>query len=520
MRYVVRGARFRNVGNGSEPFHNNCLYHTTGLVIIGGDEMKDKQRLLSSIPSVDELLRRDEIEKLLLLYPRTAVVEGIREYISEYRQLVLSLEREEDAAGLNDAYIIRGIIAKVQEITGNHLIKVVNATGIVLHTNLGRSPLSSRLKDSLWEIASGYSNLEMDLESGERGSRYSHVEGIICKLTGAEAAMVVNNNAAAVMLVLSTLAKGREVVVSRGQLVEIGGSFRVPEVMEQSGAVLVEVGTTNKTRIEDYERAVNENTAALMKVHTSNYRILGFTGEVESEELVKLGKKLNMPVIEDLGSGMLVDLTRYGLPYEPTVQQAVKAGMDVVTFSGDKMLGGPQAGIIVGKKTYIAAMKKNPLTRAIRIDKLTLAALEGTLRLYLDSEWALKEIPVLRMLTISPDELNKKAGKLQSKLRKSIGNICNISIVDEFSEVGGGSMPLHKMPTKAIGIEPRKGSLSQLEEKLRKYNIPVIARLYKGRLLLDVRTIREEEFGIVEAALQWAFARMAESKLKEGEGHA
>lgn len=482
--------------------------------------MKNKRELLSSIPSVDELLRKDEIERLLFVYPRTAVVEGIREYLKEYRKLVLSLEEGADTAVINDEYLVNGIIDRVHEMMRNNLIKVVNATGIVLHTNLGRSPLSSGLKDSLWKIASGYSNLEMDLESGERGSRYSHVEDIICKLTGAPAAMVVNNNAAAVMLVLSTMAKGREVVVSRGQLVEIGGSFRVPDVMEQSGASLVEIGTTNKTHLSDYERAVNENTAALMKVHTSNYRILGFTSEVESEDLVKLGRKLGMPVIEDLGSGMLMELTQYGLPYEPTVQHAVKAGMDVVTFSGDKMLGGPQAGIIVGKKEYIDSMKKNPLTRAIRIDKLTLAALEGTLRLYLDSELAVKEIPVLKMLTYSGDELNKKAKRLIGKLKRSMGSTCGISIEDGFSEVGGGSMPLHKMPTRVIAINTQKVSLVEFENKLRQYKTPVVARIYRDRLILDVRTIMEDEFGIVEAALKWAFSEVKNLKLKEGEGRA
>jgi L-seryl-tRNA(Ser) seleniumtransferase len=397
------------------------------------------------------------------------------------------------------------------------LIRVVNATGIILHTNLGRSPLSSRLKDSLWDIASGYSNLEMDLDSGERGSRYSHVEDIICKLTGAESAMVVNNNAAAVMLVLSTLARDREVVVSRGQLVEIGGSFRIPDVMEQSGAILVEVGTTNKTHLSDYERAVNENTAALMKVHTSNYRILGFTSEVESKELVKLGEKLGLPVIEDLGSGMLIDLTQYGLPYEPTVKHAVNAGMDVITFSGDKMLGGPQAGIIVGKKQYIDSMKKNPLTRAVRIDKLTLTALEGTLRLYTDSDMAMKEIPVLRMLTYSREELNKKAKRLTNRLKRSLlSSVCSIGLEDDFSEVGGGSLPIYEMPTKVVTVDTREVSLNDLEKKLREYRIPVVTRISRNRLILDVRTIKEEEFEIIEAALKWAFSELAGGRLKEG----
>lgn len=482
--------------------------------------MKDKKQILSSIPSVDELMRKKEIEGLTGIYPRTAVVEGIREYLNEYRKSVMSLEKAEALSAISDSYLIKGIISKVNDMMRSNLVSVVNATGVVLHTNLGRSPLSGRLRDTLWDIASKYSNLEMNLESGDRGSRYSHVEELICKLTGAQAAMVVNNNAAAVMLVLSTMAKGREVLVSRGQLVEIGGSFRVPDVMEQSGATLVEVGTTNKTHLSDYEDAVNENTAALMKIHTSNYRILGFTSQVESEDMVNLGRKLGLPVIEDLGSGMLMELTEYGLPYEPTVQQAVKAGMDVVTFSGDKMLGGPQAGIIVGGKKYIDKMKKNPLTRAIRIDKLTLAALEGSLRLYTDKELALKEIPVLRMLTYSIGELSRRAKRLSARLKKSLGTMADISIENEFSEVGGGSMPLHRMPTKAVTVVPISVSLMEMEGKLRKYKTPVIGRVYRDRLILDIRTIMDDEFETVESALLWAFSELSKSNEREGGGQA
>lgn len=478
--------------------------------------MKDKREILSKIPSVDELMREKDIEKLVSLYPRTVVVEGIREYLQEYRRLVLSMEEVDDLTAFDEQWIIEGIVEKVHTMMRNNLVNVVNATGVVLHTNLGRSPLSRRLKDSLWSIAEGYSNLELDLESGERGSRYSHVEELLCRLTGAEAAMVVNNNAAAVMLVLSTMAKGRQVIVSRGQLVEIGGSFRVPAVMEQSGAELVEVGTTNKTHLSDYERAVNENTAALMKVHTSNYRILGFTSEVASENMAELGRKLGIPVIEDLGSGMLLDLTEYGLPYEPTVQQAVKAGMDVVTFSGDKMLGGPQAGIIVGSSELVGKMKKNPLTRALRIDKLTLAALEGTLRLYLDKELALREIPVLRMLTYDVAELDKRAKRLGTRLKKSLGDRALVRIENEFSEVGGGSMPLHRMPTKAVVLELKDISLAGVEKELRAYKTPVVARINRDRLVMDVRTIQDHEFEMIEKALLWAFKSVAAENEEKG----
>lgn len=467
--------------------------------------MNTRQQILSSISSVDEMLRMEEMQALLLTYPRSIIVDCIREYLNEYRKLVLGMK---DEALLKHAFteqqMLSGITAKLHRAMGNKLIKVINATGVVLHTNLGRAVLSEKVKESLWHIACNYSNLEFDLETGGRGSRYSHVEDILCRLTGAEAAMAVNNNAAAVMLVLSTMANNREVVVSRGQLVEIGGSFRVPEVMAQSGAILKEVGTTNKTHIWDYENAVNENTGALMKVHTSNYRILGFTEEVESGELVALGGKMKLPVIEDLGSGVLLDLQKYGLPYEPTVQSAVKTGMDVVTFSGDKMLGGPQAGIIVGKKQYIDKMRKNPLTRAFRIDKLTLAALETTLKLYLDEETAIKEIPVLRMLTLSIEELDAKAKRLHCKLSNKLGNKCSLTVIDELSEVGGGSMPTHKLPTKAVAVAISNLSVDKLEEALRSFEMPVIARINKDRLIIDVRTIFEEEMDIIAEALAWA----------------
>lgn len=483
--------------------------------------MNKKQQVLCSIPSVDELIKLDEIQELSHRYPRSVVVDSIREYLGDYRNTILSLN-DDDLVQVTSSkeVLLEGIIAKVHKTMSNKLVNVINATGVVLHTNLGRAVLSEKVKESLWHIACSYSNLEFELETGNRGSRYSHVEDIICKLTGAEAAMVVNNNAAAVMLVLSTMAKDKEVVVSRGQLVEIGGSFRIPDVMSQSGAVLKEIGTTNKTHLFDYENAFNEKTAALMKVHTSNYRILGFTKEVESEELVELGQRLNVPVIEDLGSGVLLDLQKFGLPYEPTVQSAVKAGMDVITFSGDKMLGGPQAGIIIGKKKYIKEMLKNPLTRALRIDKLTLAALETTLKLYLDEEAAIKEIPVLRMLTISKEELDSKAKCLYNKLLKNLDDKCSIAIIDEFSEVGGGSMPMHKIPTTAVSVTTRDLSIDQLEEALRNYSTPVVARINKDRLIIDVRTVFEDELDIIVEALSWALDRSRlDKKLESGDRH-
>ena len=467
--------------------------------------MNRKQQVLSSLPSVDELLRLKETEPLLHRYPRSIVTESIRECLKDYRSLILQMtEAEANQFSLNRESLLQEIVQRVKDYTKNKLVNVVNATGVILHTNLGRAVLSEKVRESLWGIACRYSNLEYQLESGERGSRYSHIEELLCRLTGAEAAMVVNNNAAALLLVLSTLAKEREVVVSRGQLVEIGGSFRVPDVMLQSGTLLKEVGTTNKTHLWDYEKAVNPCTAALLKVHTSNYRILGFTEEVAGAELVKLGRHLGIPVIEDLGSGVLVDLTKYGLPYEPTVQSVIADGMDIVTFSGDKLLGGPQGGIILGKMQYIERIRRNPLTRALRIDKLTLAALEATLRLYLDEETAMREIPVLRMLSLSTEELEQRSLDLYDKLYRALSQSCDFTVPDDLSEVGGGSMPLHRLPTKVIAVCCHALSADKLEEALRKYAVPVIARIRQDKLLLDVRTILEKESDIIVDALKYA----------------
>ncbi|MDD2480513.1 MAG: L-seryl-tRNA(Sec) selenium transferase [Lutispora sp.] len=464
----------------------------------------DKKALLSSIPSVDELLNNEEVSNLLDICPRTVLVESIRKYLKDYRSYILASKEINKDELKGNHIIISGIGEYVKKRMDNHLKHVVNGTGVVLHTNLGRSCISPLVLDNLVKVSSRYSNLEMDLDKGIRGSRYDHVEEILCYLTKSEAAMVVNNNAAAVMLVLSTMAKEGEVIVSRGQLVEIGGSFRIPDVMAQSGAELVEVGTTNKTHIWDYEKAINENTKVLMKVHTSNYRICGFTQEVDSKDLVALARGKDIPVIEDLGSGVLMDLTKYGLPYEPTVQESIASGMDVVTFSGDKMLGGPQAGIIVGKKQYIENMKKNPLTRAFRIDKMTLAALEGTLKLYLDEEKAVRNIPVLKMLTEDKKDIEDRAVLLSNKLVSSIWRCCSISVQEDYSEVGGGSMPLCRMPTAVISINSDKITANELEERLRNNEIPIITRIYKDKVLMDMRTIWEDEFVIIEEALKKA----------------
>ena len=467
--------------------------------------MFDKKSILSKIPSVDELLKYKEMDELMTICPRNVVVQVIRDCLADYRNMIFSSEPGDmEGQIINIEEILRRISVMVNKKLSYSMRRVINATGVVIHTNLGRSPLSDEVRKHLQDTAFGYSNLEMDMEKGIRGSRYEHVEGILKELTKAESAMVVNNNAAAVMLTLSTLAKDKEVVVSRGQLIEIGGSFRIPDVMRASGAKLIEVGTTNKTHLKDYEDAINEETGALMKVHTSNYKILGFTKEVLSEELVSLAKVKNIPVIEDIGSGVFIDLSKYGMPYEPTVQSAIVSGMDVVTFSGDKMLGGPQAGIIVGKKKFIDRMRKNPLTRAFRIDKLNLSALEGTLKLYLDEEKAISAIPVLNMLTMDISKLEKKAENLYEKMLKINNLPCKMRIEDEFSETGGGAMPLHKLPTKVITIDCDKISANELNKRLRDYDIPIVTRTVKDKVLMDLRTIMEKDYSIIADAVKAA----------------
>lgn len=468
-----------------------------------------QKNLFTLIPKVDEILDKATIKELLEYIPRKTVLDSTRTEIEEIRCKIKEKEvSEEDIVKAIEKIDLK-IKLRAEEKNAYKLKRVVNATGVVIHTNLGRSLINEKIMDNVKEIAINYSNLEYDLETGSRGSRYSHLEEIISEITGGEAAMVVNNNAAAVMLVLSTMAKNKEVIVSRGELVEIGGSFRIPDVMEQSGASLVAVGTTNKTHLWDFENAINENTGALLKVHTSNYRILGFTSNVDSEELFSLKEKYNLPLIEDLGSGVLIDLSKYGIEYEPTVQESLRKGVDVVTFSGDKLLGGPQVGVIVGKKEYIEAMKKNPLTRAFRVDKFTISALEATLRYYLDEGIAVKEIPTLAMLTMSLEEIEKKAIELKSRIDGKVSDDkFKIEIEDNFSEVGGGSLPLEKLPTKCIVLTLEHLSTQEFENNLRKFHIPIITRLYRDRVYLDLRTIREEEFDMVAEGLKFALNKI------------
>ena len=455
----------------------------------------NKNMLYRNIPKVDVLLENPEIMELIKKYHRQVVVDVIREEIDNLRNFI----KESDDISLIEKKIenlVDDIKKSTEKIYSYNLRKVINGTGTILHTNLGRAIISKKHADYLSEVVTSYSNLEYNLEGGKRGERYSHFEKLICKITGAEAAMAVNNNAAAVMLVLSSMAEKKEVVVSRGELVEVGGKFRIPDVMKSSNANLIEVGTTNKTHLEDYEDAISENTGAFLKVHTSNFKILGFTESVSIDELCKLGKEKNIPVIEDIGSGVLVDLSKYNLEYEPTVQDSIKAGVDVVSFSGDKLLGGPQAGIIVGKKKYIDKMKKNPLTRAFRIDKFTATILEMIFHEYLNEEDAIKNIPVLSLITKDIKEIEENANVLFDKL-SNLNNVANIQIEDTLSQIGGGSLPAERLKSKCVSITPKNMSTALLEEKLRFGESPVVARISDDKLIIDMRTVLNDEIDIL-----------------------
>lgn len=450
----------------------------------------DKNKWYRNIPKVDILLEAESIQEMVEHYGRESVMEAIHIELDALRKYISSCDDEaqvKEEIGLLENHIQ----LRVEAMHTPNMKRVFNGTGTILHTNLGRAPISKKHMESIYQLATGYSNLEYNLREGCRGERYSHFEKLLCKITGAEAAMAVNNNAAAVMLVLSSLAKGGEVVVSRGELVEIGGKFRIPDVMEASGARLVEVGTTNKTHYEDYAEAIGEETRALLKVHTSNYQIVGFTEKVEMDELKDLAKEHEIPLIEDLGSGVLLDLSKYGLTYEPTVQESLAKGADVVCFSGDKLLGGPQAGIIIGKKKYIDQMKKNQLTRALRIDKFTAAALELVLMEYQSEEQAIKNIPALEMITRSLEEIKKDGISFLRLLRRG-GHSAKIQLVPVESQIGGGSLPMERLPSYAIEIIPEKIQITDLEMRLRSLPIPVIGRTAKDRILLDMRTLGKD----------------------------
>lgn len=452
----------------------------------------NKNLLYRNIPKVDVLLEQPQMQEAMEYFGRDILVDAVREEVDKLRAYIGVCESEEDAKERTEQ-LVENILKCAEEKLTPNMKKVINATGTILHTNLGRAPISEEHMKHIAKIATGYSNLEYNLDAGRRGERYAHFEELLCEITGAEAAMAVNNNAAAVMLILSSLAKGKEVIVSRGELVEIGGKFRVPDVMEQSGATLVEVGTTNKTHFSDYEDAMTEETGAFLKVHTSNYRIVGFTETVGIDELVALSQKHDIPIIEDLGSGVLIDLSKYGITYEPTVQDSIKAGADVVCFSGDKLLGGPQAGIIIGKKKYIDMMKKNQLTRALRIDKFTATALEVVLKEYLSEKRAIQNIPVLQMITKTQEDVLKDARKLKRMLI-GMGLDAEIAIEDCESQIGGGSLPLERIPSKGVTIKPKNISTAELETRMRFLQIPIIPRTVNDKILVDVRTLRPMDF--------------------------
>lgn len=454
---------------------------------------------LKLIPKVDKILAWQPIRDLLNSTPRDLVLRGVRNVLDELRARALKGELPEGA--LEPEAVTAAIGAELARLGAPSLKRLVNGTGIVIHTNLGRSILPEAARAPLQEIAFSYSNLEYDLASSQRGSRYSHVERLICELTGAEAAIVVNNNAAAVLLALGSLAAGREAVVSRGELVEIGGSFRIPDVMRLSGVTLREVGTTNRTHARDYREAVTPETALFLKVHCSNFAVVGFTAEVTPGELVQLGAEAGVPVMADMGSGNLVDLSRLLPVAEPTVQEFVAAGVDIITFSGDKLLGGPQAGIIVGKKAHIDPMKKHPLLRALRIDKLTLAALEATLALYRDQQVALTEVPTLAMLTASFPEVAEKSRRLARRLRRLIPARVRLTLCEGVSQAGGGTLPLLDLPTLLIEVAVEGLSPNEIESGLRRHRVPVIGRIAKGAFLLDPRTIMERDLKDLADAL-------------------
>ena len=468
--------------------------------------MDNKQNLLRGIPKIDELLLDEQLIFFMETTPRAVVVDAAREIIDGLRKEILA-ETRDSIPDKNE--LISEICSRITGKKKHNLRTLVNATGVVLHTNLGRSNLCKTAVESVMAVADSYSNLEYDVKKGARGSRHDHVEKIITEITGAEAAMVVNNNAAATMICLSAMAYGKEVITSRGELVEIGGSFRIPDIMEQSGAHLKEVGTTNKTKPSDYRNAYDpEKTGAFMKVHTSNYRILGFTQEVSLKEMVALGKEYNLPVIYDMGSGLMTDLSRYGVD-EPTVIDALNDGADVVLFSGDKLLGGPQGGVLIGKKEYINKMKKHPLARAFRVDKMTLAAMEATFFEYLDMDTAKKNIPVLQMITYTEDELIAKANKLIDAI-KAKTDVYELAIEPCNDQIGGGSAPTVKLHGQAVSVATDAISAERLERLMRKAEVPVIVRVAHDQVLFSVRTIKESEMSLVADALVFAASAINE----------
>jgi L-seryl-tRNA(Ser) seleniumtransferase len=461
-----------------------------------------RQQLLDNLPGMPALLNHPEIRVLRETHPTLFVNDLVRRELETVRKTILDIP-EEGLASLqaDEAFIINRSLDLIRRSVAPSVGRAINAAGVILHTALGRAPLAPAARQAVDLALQGYSTLAINRDTGRRGDRHLHTDRLLSHLTGAEAGMIVNNNAAATMLILNTLAAGREVIVSRGQLVEIGGAFRIPDVMARSGCKLVEVGTTNRTHLRDYENAITENTALLLRVHTSNYHITGFTSEVPVEEMVELGRRKSIPVMDDIGSGALLDLKTYGLPEEPLVQDSVKAGIDVGCFSGDKMLGGPQCGIIVGKRAIVELIKRNPLTRALRCDKMTYAAAEATLKLFLEPEKLPQTHPVFRMITDTQASVRQRALNLKKRVSKLVGDRLNLSVVSGETEMGSGSLPGRNLPSYVLQVISPEASSDELSNRLRRGDPPVFSRIEGGVVILDMRTVFPGEEKILAACL-------------------
>lgn len=457
------------------------------------------KKKLSQLPSVDLLLEQEDIKIWQKNYTRELIKEKIKVVQDGIRANLLNDVDQDVSVEAVSQRVVEFLAQGVEP----SLVPAINATGTVLHTNLGRALLAEEALDEMQAAGESFSNLEYDIDKGKRGSRYVHIQNILRELTGAEDALVVNNNAAAVLLILTSFAQRKEVLISRGELVEIGGSFRIPDVIESTGAILHEVGSTNKTHIKDYEKGINEETAALIRVHTSNYRLIGFTEAVSDSDFVQLAHDHGLPAFNDLGSGLLFDLQKLGLSYEPTVGEMIEADYDLVSFSGDKLLGGPQAGIIVGKKSYIEKLKSSPLLRALRTDKATIAALEATLRLYLNPEQAIEKIPTLKMISLSREDCAKKAQVLKEKIEARDSDF-DLKIEPGYSQVGGGAYPGEQLPTSLLRIEHPKCNESRLERELRLSKNHIIARIDDGAVYFDLRTLLEGDYDLIAEALAQA----------------
>jgi L-seryl-tRNA(Ser) seleniumtransferase len=458
-------------------------------------------QLLRSLPSIEWLLERPLASQLSADLSRERVRDLLREITGELREQLAS---ETPSSGVSPQSLTelveRRLELRAEECAQPSLRRVINATGVIIHTNLGRAPLAREAIEAVSEAAAHYSNLEYDLTRGERGHRETHCQELLARLAGSEAAVVANNNAAAVLLVLNTLAEGGEVIVSRGELIEIGGSFRIPDVMEKSGATLREVGTTNRTRISDYEQAINERTKLILRVHPSNYRIIGFTERPSVQQIADLAHRAGVPSFEDLGSGCLIDLSSYGVKDEPVVAESLKAGISVVSFSGDKMLGGPQAGVIAGSLAIIDRVRKNPLMRALRVDKMTYAAIEATLRLY-ERGTALSEVPVIRAIATTREEIGERATRFCESVARLTSGRLKASLEDGASVIGGGSAPEVKLPTVLVALEASSMSAASLEQQLRRYRIPIITRTERDRVMIDLRTVAQDDEPVILDAI-------------------